>query len=468
MSPSRRPVGSDQMFRNRESNEDLYARALRALDAGDPLAAVELLDRAIATAAAPELFYERGRAHLQLERPDLALADYDAALSLDPKFAHAICSRASALEDLGRIEEAHAAYSLAISIDPQQAAYWFGRGDLLMREDRFAEAEIDLHRACELDPDSPEYRLRYAMALHYQSRFAEARSAYDQVLELDPRNDAALAERAICHWRLGLDLHALEDVEEALRLNSNSVYAHEYHARLLMHAERYREAFDAVQRSISFGNEGPSAYAIRAELFAKANCCDDALHDLDYVLRRHPKNAEAYELRARVYRAAGRDDLAEQDLLRRDELQREWVREIAEAGGVPVQAAVVQANWVLYDEDSEEDAFCLVLVTFDPALGGDAARLTKMAEDLYAIFRREPRGSVEEYLHSLNTDLYAEPDRRRRLPESFTGGPLAFACDLFVYRRFLPQRGLVDRLVPCVAEPGDRGRVALLPREISE
>jgi hypothetical protein len=55
--------------------------------------------------------------------------------------------------------------------------------------------------------------------------------------------------------------------------------------------------------------------------------------------------------------------------------------------------------------------------------------------------------------------------RRRKLPVGVTGGPTVYAIDLIVCPLLLNGRHIADEmpLVPCMAEPGDDGRVMQMP-----
>ena len=64
---------------------------------GDPQGAVEACDRAIGSGAHTAATYDsRALAHLKAGRTDAAIADYDAALRIDPEFAAALYGRGRA------------------------------------------------------------------------------------------------------------------------------------------------------------------------------------------------------------------------------------------------------------------------------------------------------------------------------------------------------------------------------------
>jgi serine/threonine-protein kinase len=81
-----------------------------------------------------------------------ALASFQKAAELAPRWADAHAGRASALASLSRLDEAVEDLGRAIELEPREAAFHEERGLLQLRRGRKAEALADLERACELSP----------------------------------------------------------------------------------------------------------------------------------------------------------------------------------------------------------------------------------------------------------------------------------------------------------------------------
>jgi len=56
--------------------------------------------------------------------------------------------------------------------------------------------------------------------------------------------------------------------------------------------------------------------------------------------------------------------------------------------------------------------------------------------------------------------------RRRYLPTSYTGGVQVIAFDLMVPGEFLPNEKLQFEVIPCIAEPGKRGLICVIPASL--
>ena len=70
----------------------------------------------------------RAFGYCDLGRYEEAIADYDKAIGLDPKYAPAYNNRGNAYYDLGQYEEAIADYDRAIALNPEYADAYTNKG----------------------------------------------------------------------------------------------------------------------------------------------------------------------------------------------------------------------------------------------------------------------------------------------------------------------------------------------------
>ena len=73
-------------------------------------------------------FNERGLMHERKGDLDLALADFDAALKVNPRFDHARNNRGLVLARQGKFEAAIAEYGEALRIEPDYMLAYLNRG----------------------------------------------------------------------------------------------------------------------------------------------------------------------------------------------------------------------------------------------------------------------------------------------------------------------------------------------------
>ncbi len=90
------------------------ARARERLEAGDPYGAIHLLREVVAAGRAfADAHHLLGLAHSLVGQPTEALAQFDRALALNPKYVDAHLNRAVTLNELGRYDEAATAFASA-------------------------------------------------------------------------------------------------------------------------------------------------------------------------------------------------------------------------------------------------------------------------------------------------------------------------------------------------------------------
>jgi len=76
---------------------------------------------------------------LKLQQPEAALAAYDQALKLRPRYAEALCGRAVALKHLRRFDEAFASFDTVLLCDPASPHIKNNKGALLLLRGDFGQ-----------------------------------------------------------------------------------------------------------------------------------------------------------------------------------------------------------------------------------------------------------------------------------------------------------------------------------------
>jgi tetratricopeptide (TPR) repeat protein/predicted aspartyl protease len=92
-----------------------------------------------------------------------ALADCDAALGQDPRFANALDSRGLVNLRLGRFDQSIADYNAAIRLSPHNSWSFYGRGLAKRGKGQAAQGDADIARALVLDPEMPATARKYGI-----------------------------------------------------------------------------------------------------------------------------------------------------------------------------------------------------------------------------------------------------------------------------------------------------------------
>lgn len=221
---------------------------------------------------------EDGMAHFHAGRYDDAQTAFDRALALDPNCGPAWHGIGWLRERTSTADEAIAAYERAIAVDPRYAAPYYGIGMVhaFMRGD-YARARAAFQRGLEISQGEARFINQIGSTYARMGRFDDATATLRHALVLDPSNTHALGWLGMLSLRQG----------------------------------RYDDAIALYQRQIA---AEPAHYAHRVLGYALelAGRRDEAIAHLERAVAMEPKDYEARAALARVYRAAGRAQEADE------------------------------------------------------------------------------------------------------------------------------------------------------------
>ena len=110
--------------------------------------------------------------------------------------------------------------------------------------------------------------LESGLVLREAGRLEEAEKIFEGVRELVPKSDVPLVALSSLAVRRGDFDEALRLCEEALKADSESVFARVHHAEVLLYQQRREEAIGELKAIIETAPESPHAQTARALLDA--------------------------------------------------------------------------------------------------------------------------------------------------------------------------------------------------------
>jgi tetratricopeptide (TPR) repeat protein len=196
--------------------ENLVERAKDRLAAGDPYGAIHILREVTASGRGfADAHHLLGLAHSLAEQKKEALAEFDRALSLNPRYVEAHLNRAVTLNELGRYDDAVAAFSAAQGLGgvdhtgfPAQEASRLANLHAELAE-AYAEAggireAIEQYaQAANLRPEFVDLRYHLARLRLDAGDALQARVELEAILELRPSFFEARASLGMAHYLLG-------------------------------------------------------------------------------------------------------------------------------------------------------------------------------------------------------------------------------------------------------------------------
>ncbi|MBN1945755.1 MAG: 50S ribosomal protein L11 methyltransferase [Bradymonadales bacterium] len=209
-----------------QSPEGYLAAGLEALEANDPLRAVELLEAGLA--AAPEdlgLRYHLGMACKEAGRPKQAMRHARELLEKDPAHREAALLVAELLQEAGFLEQAGTLLGRFVDRNPEDAVACQRLADTLRDAGHLDGALECYQRALQIDGDLADALHGRAGLLAGQGAIHHAEADYRRLLELDPgRIDARielanLRRRFVPQWHFPMlnDTERNEAFEQAIR-----------------------------------------------------------------------------------------------------------------------------------------------------------------------------------------------------------------------------------------------------------
>ncbi len=165
-----------------------------------------------------------GDAHAAAGNFDAAIADYDRALAMAPKFVEVLVSRGNARWNKGDLDGALGDYSKAIAGNSKHADALYRRGLIFCSKSLFAQGIADFSRALK-SADNANVRHARAMAYANAGDFKNAIADFTAVLKVAPHADNVLLQRADAYEKSGQPAKAAADRQAAAESKARQAMA---------------------------------------------------------------------------------------------------------------------------------------------------------------------------------------------------------------------------------------------------
>ncbi|MHA1598207.1 MAG: tetratricopeptide repeat protein, partial [Alphaproteobacteria bacterium] len=206
----------------------LHLIGLGRLQSGDPGAALDYIERSIATDDGVSSFHNNLSLVLQaLRRNDEAITALQRAIDIDPGQPDSQCNLAILLKDAGRLDEADAALTLIFDSHPDHPAALNVQGLVFQARGDLGTAENSLVRATETGNAPIEAFINLADVMRLQGRLDEAEKLLLGFLASVPENADALNV-------LGATLRDRGDLAQAKDTLNRALGVNPWHVKALL------------------------------------------------------------------------------------------------------------------------------------------------------------------------------------------------------------------------------------------
>jgi len=171
-------------------------------------------------------YVNRGFDYFLHDKYDLALADYQKALELNPLEAGILVNRSELFAKLKNYDQAFLDVNRAIAMDPSRYEYYLARATYYCMTERFDLAINDYNKLVQINPDYGEAYVKRALLYAQKEDYIKALSDLNKVADMAPNNPEVYANRGLIYYRQGLLADAVRDFDTALRLDPGSAATH--------------------------------------------------------------------------------------------------------------------------------------------------------------------------------------------------------------------------------------------------
>ena len=162
------------------------------------------------------IYFYRGNAYNYKKEYDRAIADFNQAFQLNPKYAELFNNRGIAYNEKKEYDRAIADFNQFLQLNPKFAEAFNNRGIAYGNKGEYDRAIADFNQALQLNPKSAEAFNNRGNAYGYKKEYDRAIADFNQVLLLNPKDAEAFNNRGIAYELKGDKVKAIESYRQAL------------------------------------------------------------------------------------------------------------------------------------------------------------------------------------------------------------------------------------------------------------
>lgn len=252
-----------------------------------------------------------------------AMADFDAAVKLDPDNLNFGVARATFLRTQKRYEESLDAVEQLLEEHKENIPLQIFQGEVLRRMDKNEEALAVFDAIDEQKADLPLVYQNRGEIYRQMNDLDEALQQYTKVIELQPDSLLTLIQRAEIYFSQGKADEAMADVDAVLEKSPNQMTAFRLKAEILAGNRQIEEAIKIIQEAIIAAPDQPELKMQLANYYYLSAKPKQAIEAYTEVLEAFPENYFALRSRGDAHLNLGDHASAVEDFRKAYELRQD-------------------------------------------------------------------------------------------------------------------------------------------------
>jgi tetratricopeptide (TPR) repeat protein len=212
--------------------------------------------------------FNLGNALLNKGHADEAIEHYQRALEIWPGYAEAHNNLANAILPKGQVDEAMAHYQTALKLKADYAQAHLGLGTVLLQKGKVDEAIAQYQLSLQINPGYAEAHYNLGLAFLQKGSVDDAIAQFQESLRLKPDNAEAHGNLANVLLQKGKADEAMAHYQAALQLKPDSAEEHVNFGAALLQMGRAPEAIAQFQKTLQLQPDNPQALNSLAWLLA--------------------------------------------------------------------------------------------------------------------------------------------------------------------------------------------------------
>ncbi len=232
------------------------------------------------------------------------------AIALDPKRTESYISQARYFMKNEKAAEAESSLQKGISVNPNAALGFVEYGRFLVYADRAAEAEAQFGKAAAAEPGSFEAREAIAEFYVAQKAYDKAEIAYKDLVRIQENSAEARIELANFYMQVGRKDDAVAIFNEILNEAPEYVRARYRLGEIYLEQKETARVTEQIEALLAINDKDSEALLLRARLNLQDNRAEDAVRDLEEILKKLPSHRSALFFMTEARLAIGQTDQA--------------------------------------------------------------------------------------------------------------------------------------------------------------